>query len=249
MINFFTNIDPQLKNSEEDNCSICLNEFTNKIVTECGHFFCKECIISCINMSKKECPMCRDTLTKNKIHPIVSDCKNNISDLVARYGTKMGKLIELCNKITEDDTNRIIIFSQWDKMIDLIKKTLEENNIFSVSCKGNVHKRNKAIKTFKEGKNIKTIILSLKNAAAGINLIEGTHIILIDPISGKKQEIKAIESQALGRVRRIGKNNEIKIIRLIIKDTIEHCIYNKVNSIKNNKTTNKEIDIEDIYII
>lgn len=116
-------------------------------------------------------------------------------------------------------------------MIELIKKTLEENNILSVSCKGNVHQRNKAIKTFKQGENIKTIILSLKNAAAGINLIEGTHIIMIDPITGSDEEIKAIESQALGRVRRIGKNDDINIMRLIIKDTIEENIYTKCNSV------------------
>lgn len=230
MINFFTNINPYLEKSDNDVCSICLNNFINKIVTECGHFFCKDCIILSLNMSKKECPICRDKLNKTKIHSIVYECKNSISELVAKYGTKMGKLIELCNKITEYNNNRIIIFSQWDKMIELIKKTLEENNIFSVSCKGNVHQRNKAIKTFKEGKHIKTIILSLQNAAAGINLIEGTHIILIDPISGSKEEIKAIESQALGRVRRIGKNTEINIIRLIIRDTVEHKIYNKVNN-------------------
>jgi len=225
MINFFTNITPQLEKSENETCSICLNDFTNKIVTDCGHFFCKECIISSLNMSKKECPMCRDELNKTKIHPIINECKNSISELVAKYGTKMGKLIELCNNITKDSNNRIIIFSQWDKMIELIKKTLEENNIFSVSCKGNVHQRNKAIKTFKEGNNIKTIILSLKNAAAGINLIEATHIIMIDPIYGSKEEIRAIESQALGRVCRIGKNDDINIMRLIIKDTIEEKIY------------------------
>ena len=115
--------------------------------------------------------------------------------------------------------------------LNLIIKTLYENEINPVSCKGNVHQRNCAIEAFKKGKKgtdiIRVIMLSLENAASGINLTEATHIILIDPISGSKEEAYAIENQAIARACRLGQNKSIKIIRLIIKDTIEHELYKR----------------------
>ncbi len=35
-------------------------------------------------------------------------------------------------------------------------------------------------------------------AASGTNLIEATHVVLLDPVSGSKNEAKAFESQAIG---------------------------------------------------
>ena len=42
-------------------------------------------------------------------------------------------------------------------------------------------------------------MISLENAASGTNLIEATHVILLDPVQGTKKESKAIEDQAVGR--------------------------------------------------
>ena len=54
----------------------------------------------------------------------------------------MGKLIEICKKITNNEKNRIIIFSQWDRMLHFIGNTLKENNIENTFVKGNVYQRN-----------------------------------------------------------------------------------------------------------
>lgn len=44
-------------------CSICLNSFQDPITTECGHTFCKECLIHTIT-HHNACPLCRHTLTR-----------------------------------------------------------------------------------------------------------------------------------------------------------------------------------------
>ena len=143
----------------------------------------------------------------------------------------MGKLIRMINKIIENKKNRIIIFSQWDNLLKLISNTLNEINISNVRCKGNTYQRNAAIMKFKKGLNSKKknktaiILLSLENAAAGTNLTEATHIFLIDPIKGSKEHVKATEDQAIGRAHRIGQENQVKIYRLIIKNTIEEEIF------------------------
>ena len=52
------------------------------------------------------------------------------------------------------------------------------------------------------------------------------NIFFIEPINSSINEIKAIESQAIARCCRIGQLNKVKLIRILIKDTIEEEIYN-----------------------
>lgn len=251
MVSFFSAIDPIVPQTDDDNCSICLSEYDDLVITDCGHFYCKECIQECLNMSGKSCPMCRQNLTLKQIHPIkVKDVKKSVDTLTSKYGTKMGKLISVCRKLFLNKKNRIIIFSQWDKMLHMIGNTLKENDINTVICKGNVHQRNAAIRSFKKGWKktkkdiVRVIMLSLDNAASGTNLIEATHIILIDPVEGTKEKINAIEGQAIGRAHRIGQNKPVKVIRLIIKDTVEEELYKR--SGYSSLTENNISSIEDM---
>ena len=71
-------------------------------------------------------------------------------------------------------------------------------------------------------------MLSLKNSASGTNLTEATHIFFVEPINQSKSECIAIEGQAIGRACRIGQKKEIKIIRILCKDTIEEEIFNRI---------------------
>jgi SNF2 family DNA or RNA helicase len=239
LINIFEKLidNSELLQEEEDTCCICMDNISQIVVTNCGHFYCKECIFNSMKY-KKECPTCRTPLNNDKIYlvnkPEVEEAeekpKKNI--LVEKYGSKMGKLIEMCKKITNNQNNRIIIFSQWDRLLQLIGTTLKENQIDNTFVKGNVYQRNNAISSFKEGKNkldkdIKVIMLSLENAASGTNLTEATHLIFTDPIDGSREQIQTIENQAIGRACRIGQKNQVKIIKMITKDTIEEEIYNK----------------------
>jgi len=221
------------KDEEDNNCSICLDEIIDGSITNCGHIFCTNCINNCLNFARK-CPMCKKPLTKNEIYSLNKKEENPIiiDPLIEKYGSKLGKLINLIKEIINDSTSRIIIFSQWDIMLNLISKTLSENGIINSSVKGNVLCRNNAISKFKKGKTItgeenKVIILSLKNSASGTNLTEASHIIFVDPVNSNKETINAIEGQAIARTCRIGQTQQIKLIRLLIKDTIEEEIYNK----------------------
>jgi SNF2 family DNA or RNA helicase len=230
-IRFFTNLDPIVPKLPEDSCPICMSEFDNVVVTDCGHYYCKECILNALNMSKKTCPMCRQSLSMKNIYSIKKSEDTAVDYLTFKYGSKMGKLISICKQILNDETARIIIFSQWERLLLNIGKTLKENNINNVNCRGNINVKNATIKTFKEGIHsgieTKVIMLSLENSASGTNLTEATHIILIDPVDGTKEEIKAIENQAIGRAARIGQKRQVKVIRLITKNTIEEEIYKK----------------------
>ncbi|VVU94425.1 SNF2 family N-terminal domain [seawater metagenome] len=243
LVNIFSNMDKKLEPSNNEMCCICMDDIKELVVTSCGHSYCKECIHNALKF-KKECPNCRKKLDYQNIfltNPKPQHEEDDENSLVKKYGSKMGKLIELCKKITNNPKNRVIIFSQWDRLLHLIGNTLEENSIANTYVKGNVYQRNNAITSFKDGqnkasKNIQVIMLSLEHAASGTNLTEATHIIFTDPISGSKEEVLASENQAIGRACRIGQKNQVRIIKLITKDTIEEEIYNKNKIVLDNQS-------------
>jgi SNF2 family DNA or RNA helicase len=227
-------IDTTIIEDEENNCSICLDTINDGSITECGHLYCSECIKNCLTY-KKICPMCKKPLDYNQVFTIKKqgEKKNDINPIIDKYGSKLGKIILMIRNIVLDDDSRIIIFSQWDSMLALIGKTLSENGIANCFVKGNVWSRNNAINKFRNGKTIsgednKVIMLSLKNSASGTNLTEATHIFFVEPINTNREERKAIEGQAIGRACRLGQKQKIDIYRILVKDTIEEEIYNKV---------------------
>lgn len=236
---------------KESCCPICRCDFDDPVITQCGHNFCYECITSVLEIAsyKKECPICRAQINNSKIYKLENNDqeeqpKDEIDELTYNYGTKIAKLIKLCNQILVNENNKIIIFSTWDKLLSMIGTVLKNNNIDNVFCKGNVHQRNSAIMSFrkevKKKSKVRIIMLSTENAASGTNLTEATHIIFMEPIKGNINEIKSMEDQAIGRAVRLGQENQVHVYKLIIKDTIEEDIYN--NKISNNNNTNLNLN-------
>jgi SNF2 family DNA or RNA helicase len=219
---------------DEENCSICMDCLDNPTLTACGHLFCYDCLKMCLG-DKKRCPMCKTDLTGKDL--LVMNLKKEekleeTNPLIQKYGSKLGKLISIIRHLVAQDNTRIIVFSQWDDMLNLVGKTLAENEIENCFVKGNVWSRNSAIRKFKAGKNNegndnKVIMLSLKNAASGTNLTEATHIFFIEPINASKEESHVIECQAIARACRIGQKKKIMLLRVLIENTIEEEIYRK----------------------
>jgi len=208
---------------------------------------------------KKSCPMCKTDLTGKEIYLVDSKkdedevVEEDVNPLIKKYGSKLGKLISIVRTLVANDNNRIIIFSQWDRMLNLIGKSLCDNGVANSFIKGNVWSRNSAINKFKLGKDStgednKVIMLSLSNSASGTNLTEATHIIFVEPINAKNEEVKAVEAQAIGRACRLGQKNKIKVIRILTQNTIEEQIYEKIYS-KNMDNIKRTIIVEDNDVI
>lgn len=146
---------------------------------------------------------------------------------INKYGSKMTYLIEYLQGILQDSDNRVIIFSQYDQMLNLIGKTLDEYKIKNVFCKGNVNTVNKRIHMFKTDTSIRVIMLSSEKSSSGSNLTEANHIILVDVLNAEKSTTKDMESQAIGRAVRLGQKKPVTVTRLITTGTIEDEYYSK----------------------
>ena len=243
-----------------ESCPICRCEFDDPVVTECGHNFCYECITEVLSIAsyKQECPMCRAAIGASKIYKLEDKVDANkedqIDELVYNYGTKIAKLIKLCNQILLEPSNKIIIFSEWDKLLSMAGTILKNNSINNVFCKGNVHQRNAAIGAFrsdlsKNRKNLdnipRVIMLSTEHAASGTNLSEATHIIFMEPHKGEYGAVKSMEDQAIGRAVRLGQQNQVNVYRLIMKNTIEDEIMSKyLQGLDTNIKDNEQLTID-----
>lgn len=218
---------------EETVCTICLGDIErNDIgITFCAHIFCYTCISMIVKDSKPQCPTCEKKLTIDKIFSIddVKEEPENIQDkddLRNTIGTKLSYIIKYI-KSTPDKYR--IIFSQWDYLLKEVGKILTKNNISNVYCSGNVYQRDKVLKLFNgdnSENNVKVIMLSSETSTSGSNLSNAEEVILLDPVYGEKQVRINTERQAIGRVVRLGnKHKEIKVLRLITKNTVEEDIH------------------------
>ena len=153
---------------------------------------------------------------------IPKDFKEEMGCAVSLYGTKITHLIAYLKTFTsKPHNNRIIIFSQWDNLLQGIMETLSNFDLPAMMCKGNVFQKKKAIHNFKTNSYYKIILLSSKYAASGLDLIEANKVIFIDPVYGDFDTVKQIEDQAIGRAHRLGQKNPIEVVRFLVKDTIE----------------------------
>jgi len=139
-----------------------------------------------------------------------------------KYGSKMTRLVEYLHGLFDASTqNRVIIFSQYDKMLKMIGRTLAEFSVNYVYCHGNNFVLNKNIQKFKKDDSIRVIMLSSETSNSGSNLTEANTIIFIDALFNNLEHVKATEAQAIGRAVRLGQKLPVKAVRFITRGTIE----------------------------
>jgi SNF2 family DNA or RNA helicase len=232
--NFFKTVVDKLKEKKLETCAICLCDAIPESdvgITSCGHIYCYDCLKQVIQNASRSCPSCRAELNKSSIYRLTYDKpeekkeavekKNKTADLIDKVGTKLAHVIKYIKK----RNRHTIIFSQWDDLLTKVGKTLTENGMQNVFCKGNVHMRANAIKRFNDDKNVKIIMLSSESAASGTNLTKASQIIFLDPVYGTIKFRQDIENQAIGRAHRIGQRRRLRVVRFVIRNTIEEEIY------------------------
>jgi len=80
-------------------------------------------------------------------------------------------------------------------------------------------KRDNVLRDFAYSSDVKVILVSISCGGTGLDLTAANHAFLLEP-----QRNPMLEGQALARVHRIGQEEPIRFIRLIMKDTWEEKI-------------------------
>ncbi|MDY3928345.1 MAG: DEAD/DEAH box helicase [Clostridia bacterium] len=138
------------------------------------------------------------------------------------YEKDSGKLI-LLDELVDSATSqghRLLIFSQFTSMLDVIKKRLYKNgyDCFYIDGKTPAKIRTELAQKFNDGeKNI--FLISLKAGGTGLNLTGADTVIHFDPWWNP-----AVMEQASDRAYRIGQKKAVQVIKLAVKGSIEERI-------------------------
>ncbi len=136
------------------------------------------------------------------------------------FGDESVKLEEITREIEENASNhKILIFSQFLGMLDLIKQYLEKIKISYEYLDGQTTDRADRVNRFQSDQTCRVFLMSLKAGGVGLNLTGADYVYLIDPWWNP-----AVERQAIDRTHRIGQTRKVFAYRMICKDTIEEKI-------------------------
>ncbi len=146
----------------------------------------------------------------------------------AELSGKATMLIDLVESIVENG-EKVLIFTQFKEMGDLIVKMLEKVDISSMFYHGGttLKKRNEMVERFQNQRSAQVFVLSLKAAGTGLNLTAATNVIHFDLWWNP-----AVEAQATDRAYRIGQHRNVQVYRFITKGTFEEKINAMIQSKK-----------------
>ncbi len=141
---------------------------------------------------------------------------------VENYSGGSGKM-ELIADVVRDAVaagHRLLIFSQFTGMLDLIKPVLDELDVSWHYLDGgtSAQDRIQRVNAFNRGER-DAFLISLKAGGAGLNLTGADMVIHCDPWWNP-----AVEDQATDRAYRIGQKNVVQVFKLVAKGTIEEKI-------------------------
>ncbi|KAJ7198704.1 P-loop containing nucleoside triphosphate hydrolase protein [Mycena pura] len=135
---------------------------------------------------------------------------------------KLEALVALLKQTPQSD--KCLVFSSFVKFLKIVELRLKQENVkcFLYSGEVTVKRRNESIAKFsdpetKDGPRV--MLISLLAGAFGLNLTVANHVFLMDPWWQP-----SIERQAIDRVNRIGQTKEVKVFRLVAKDSIEEKV-------------------------
>ena len=132
---------------------------------------------------------------------------------------KLESLLELLEQI-QTGSHRMLIFSQFRGMLDIIEKELKKMKMetFKITGSTPAKDRQEMTNSFNNGEG-DAFLISLKAGGVGLNLTGADTVILVD-----LWWHPAVESQAIGRAHRMGQERNVEVYRLITRGTIEEKI-------------------------
>ncbi|KIY44892.1 hypothetical protein FISHEDRAFT_50412, partial [Fistulina hepatica ATCC 64428] len=130
------------------------------------------------------------------------------------------KMMKLISYIQEWDCtgDKIICYSQWTSMLDLIEILFSRYGIRNLRFDGKMNRtqRDEVLAQFKKSGGPRVMLISTKCGSVGLNLVSANRIVNMD-LSWNY----AAESQAYDRCHRIGQEKPVFVKRLVVTDTIE----------------------------
>jgi SNF2 family DNA or RNA helicase len=135
-------------------------------------------------------------------------------------GNESAKIDILIEQIeSKSPRHKILVFSQFVSMLELIKKELTARDIKFSWLTGSSRNREAIVNEFQNNADVRVFLISMKAGGTGLNLTEADYVYLIDPWWNP-----AVENQAIDRSHRIGQHKNVVAVRMICPGTVEEKI-------------------------
>lgn len=142
--------------------------------------------------------------------------------LLGHSNVPSAKLEELMEEVLPpilEGGHKVLLFSQFVKMLQIIEKRLRKNAIPYHILTGESRNRPQILDSFEKSPEAGVFLISLKAGGTGLNLTSATHVVLYDPWWNP-----AVEAQAIDRTHRIGQDKTVVAVRMVTEQTIEERI-------------------------
>nr|XP_018266781.1 DNA repair protein Rad8 [Kwoniella dejecticola CBS 10117]OBR88939.1 DNA repair protein Rad8 [Kwoniella dejecticola CBS 10117] len=200
------------------------------VLSCCGHVSCLECMTRsadqqrCVKGSDCHSAVRHTNIVKVKSLGIEGELSSG------RFGAKLQKLVDLIHSIPTNQ--RILVFLQWEDLAGKVSEALTSGKISHVTLSGSVKSRANTLDRFQQSDpddttDDRVLLLKVNDAsAAGSNLTIANHVIFLGPLfTNSLLNYRAVETQAIGRIRRYGQEKKVHIHRLLALDTIDMTIF------------------------
>jgi len=227
----------QIRDEAINECPICAEEpMEEQTVTGCWHSACKQCLLDYIKHQTDQhqlprCFHCREVINSRDLFKVVrhdddptpgigQSSRISLQRLgVIESSAKVVALIKSLRELRRDHpTMKSVVFSQFTSFLSVIEPALSRANMQFLRLDGSMAQKARAtvLSQFKETNKFTILLISLKAGGVGLNLTSAKRVYMMDPWWSF-----AIEAQAIDRIHRMGQEDEVKVYRFIVKDSVE----------------------------
>lgn len=208
-------------------CPICTETIVpeNFALTQCYHPCCLSCVLLAIKYARDQgeepkCPICRAGIDAKKLL-VLAHLKGRPRLRRYKRGQQSTKVKALLHELRTEPPGKCLVFSQFTSFLDLLQVELSAAGYEHLRFDGKLTQRSRmeVLDQFQRSRKPLVLLMSLKAGGVGLNLVCTQRAYFMDPWWNH-----ADESQAIGRVHRMGQTEPVRIVRFIVRNTIEERI-------------------------
>lgn len=145
-------------------------------------------------------------------------------NIKTRKDVKIAEVMNLLNNVLENGDEKVVIFSEWERMTRLVAMELDKRNIRYEYLNGSVPSkmRGELVQNFTTLPESR-VFISTDAGSTGLNLQAASVLINLDlPWN------PAVLEQRIARIYRLGQQNPVQILNLVSKQSIEEGMIGKL---------------------